>query len=381
MKKYSLVVALVVLLGGLCVTPMHAQGAFGSVKGICKDATGVPIAGAVLEWHNLDNGRKYNLKTNAKGEYFSLGIEPGKYEITLSKDGKQLDKVNGYPVGLDETTLDFDLKKSQEQAAQQQGISPEQLKAIQEAQAKHEKDVGTVKALNEKLLAAKTASDAGDFDGAIAQLTSATEMDPTRDLIWFKLADAYRNAGLKQTDPAEKTKRLTEASTDYQKAVDIKQKAYDADAKKNPDDAKTLAAYYNNLADADSKSGKTDDAVKAYTQAAQLNPAGAAQYYYNIGAVYTNANKIDDAIAAFDKAIAIDPNKADAYYQKGVNLLSKATTDPSGKVIPAPGTADALNKYLELQPTGQYADGAKGMLQYIGSKIETTYGKTKPAKK
>jgi len=381
MKKYSLVVALVVLLGGLCATPMHAQGAFGSVKGICKDATGVPIAGAVLEWHNLDNGRKYNLKTNAKGEYFSLGIEPGKYEITLSKDGKQLDKVNGYPVGLDETTLDFDLKKSQEQAAQQQGISPEQLKAIQEAQAKHEKDVGTVKALNEKLLAAKTASDAGDFDGAIAQLTSATEMDPSRDLIWFKLGDAYRNAGLKQTDPAEKTKRLTEASTDYQKAVDIKQKAYDADAKKNPDDAKTLAAYYNNLADADSKSGKTDDAVKAYTQAAQLNPAGAAQYYYNIGAVYTNANKIDDAIAAFDKAIAIDPNKADAYYQKGVNLLSKATTDPSGKVIPAPGTADALNKYLELQPTGPYADGAKGMLQYIGSKIETTYGKTKSTKK
>ncbi len=100
-----------------------------------------------------------------------------------------------------------------------------------------------------------------------------------------------------------------------------------------------------------------------------------------MGAVYTNTNKIDDAIASFDKAIAIDPNKADAYYQKGVNLLSKATTDPSGKVIPAPGTAEALNKYLELQPTGPYADGAKGMLQYIGSKIETTYGKTKSTKK
>ncbi len=277
MKKYSLVVALVVLLGGLWAIPMHAQGAFGSVKGICKDATGVPITGAVLEWHNLDNGRKYNLKTNAKGEYFSLGIEPGKYEITLNKDGKQLDKVNGFPVGLDEVTLDFDLKKSQEQAAQQQGITPEQFKAMQEAQAKHEKDVGTVKALNEKLLAAKTASDAGDFDGAIAQLTSATEIDASRDLIWFKLGDAYRASGVKQTDSAEKTKRLTEASTDYQKAVEIKQKAYDADPKKNTDDAKTLAAYYNNLADVDSKSGKTDDAVKAYTQAAQLNPAGAAQ--------------------------------------------------------------------------------------------------------
>jgi tetratricopeptide (TPR) repeat protein len=383
MKKHSLVVALVVLvvlLGGLCAAPVHAQ-AFGSVKGTCKAATGAPIVDATVEWHSLDNGRKYTLKTNAKGEYFSLGIEPGKYEVTLTKDGKQLDKVNGFAVQLDEMVLDFDLKKSEEAAAKGQGLTPEQLAAMKEAQAKHEKDVGIVKALNEKLLAAKQASDTGDFDTAVAQLTAATEMDQSRDLIWFKLGDAYRNSGLKQTDPAEKTKRLTEATADYQKAVDLKQKAFDADPKKSPDDAKMLAAYYNNLADADSKSGKVDDAVKAYTQAAQLNPAGAAQYYYNIGAVYTNANKIDDAIAAFDKAIAIDPNKADAYYQKGVNLISKATTDPSGKVLPAPGTAEALNKYLELQPAGPYADAAKGMLQYIGSKIETSFGKTKSTKK
>ncbi|MEP6645272.1 MAG: tetratricopeptide repeat protein, partial [Acidobacteriaceae bacterium] len=123
--------------------------------------------------------------------------------------------------------------------------------------------------------------------------------------------------------------------------------------------------------------GKTDDALKSYQQAAQLYPAGAAQYYYNLGAVLTNAGKIDDAIAAFDKAIAADPAKADAYYQKGVNLISKATTDKTGKIIPAPGTQEALNKYLELQPTGQFADAAKGMIQYIGGTVETSYGKKK----
>jgi tetratricopeptide (TPR) repeat protein len=255
------------------------------------------------------------------------------------------------------------------------------LKAAQEAQAKHEKDVGVVKALNEKLLAAKTASDAGDFDTAIAQLTSASETDATRDLIWFKLGDAYKSSSLKQTDPAEKTKRLTEAAADYQKAVDLKKQELDADPKKGPDDSKMLAAYYNNLADADAKSGKPDDAVKAYDQAAQLNPANAAQYYYNMGAVFTNAHRLDEAIAAFDKSIAADPAKADAYYQKGVNLIGKATTDSSGKVIAVPGTAEALNKYLELQPAGPNADAAKGMLEYIGRKIETTYGKTKPTKK
>jgi hypothetical protein len=34
---------------------------------------------------------------------------------------------------------------------------------------------------------------------------------------------------------------------------------------------------------------------------------------------------------------------------------------------------EALNKYLELQPTGQFAEAAKGMLQMIGATIQTDY--------
>ncbi|HZR55347.1 MAG TPA: tetratricopeptide repeat protein [Terriglobales bacterium] len=376
MRKHVVVVAILALMTGLCATLSFAQ-ASGTVKGVCRDTEGKPIPAAVVEWRNLDNGRKYTLKTNNKGEYFSLGIDPGKYEVTLTKDGKQIDKVNNFPVSLDEATLDFDQKKNQEQQAAGKGISPEQLKAMQEAQAKQQKEVLTVKQLNEKLAAANQASQAGDFDTAITNLNEATQTDPNRDLLWAKLGDAYLNSANKQTDAAEKTKRYGEAVTDYQKAIDLKQKATAAAQKPNPEDPKITASYYNNLAQAEAKSGKTDDAMKDYSQAAQLNPSGAAQYYYNLGAILTNAGKLDDAIAAFDKAIAADPTKADAYYQKGVNLISKATTDKSGKVIPAPGTEEALNKYLELQPTGPNAEAAKGMLQYIGSSVETTYGKKK----
>ncbi len=376
MKRHFAILAVLALMVGLCATQSFAQ-ASGTVKGVCRDAEGKPIPGAVVEWRNLDNGRKYTLKTNGKGEYFSLGIDPGKYEVTLTKDGKQIDKVNNFPVSLDEATLDFDQKKNQEQQAAGKGISPEQLKAMQEAQAKQQKEVLTVKQLNEKLAAANQASQAGDFDTAITDLNEATQTDPNRDLLWAKLGDAYLNSANKQSDAGEKTKRYGEAVTDYQKAIDLKQKATAAGAKPNPEDPKITASYYNNLAQAEAKSGKTDDAMKDYSQAAQLNPAGAAQYYYNLGAILTNAGKLDDAIAAFDKAIAADPTKADAYYQKGVNLISKATTDKSGKVIPAAGTEEALNKYLELQPTGPNAEAAKGMLQYIGSSVETSYGKKK----
>jgi tetratricopeptide (TPR) repeat protein len=223
---------------------------------------------------------------------------------------------------------------------------------------------------------ANQAMQTGDFETAVTTLNEATQMDPMRDLLWARLGDANLSSAPKLTDSTEKAKRYGEAVTDYQKAVDLKKKASETAPK--PDDAKNLAAYYNNLGQAEARTGQLDDAVKAYEQAAQLNPAGAAQYYYNQGAVLTNNGKVDEANAAFDKSIAADPNKAESYYQKGVNLINKATTDPkTGKVIPAPGTAEALNKYLELAPTGQFADGAKGMLQYIGSSIETSYGQKK----
>jgi tetratricopeptide (TPR) repeat protein len=275
------------------------------------------------------------------------------------------------------------MAKEQATTGQAQGLSAEQVKQQQEQQAKASKETNTVKILNDKLLAAKTASDAGNYDLAVSTLTEATQIDANRDLIWAKLGDAYLNSASKQTDTAEKTTRYTSASEDFQKAIDLKQKAMDTDPKqKTPDATKILAQYYNNLGQSYGKAGKTDDAIKAYNQAATLDPAGSAQYYYNLGAILTNTGKVDDAIVAFDKAIAADPNRADAYYWKGVNMIGKATLNGDKMVAPA-GTAEAFQKYLELQPTGQFADPAKQMLASIGATVETNFGKKKgnPIKK
>jgi tetratricopeptide (TPR) repeat protein len=381
MKKHLAVITFVLLMLGLCAPAVFAQGASGTVKGACKDAQGNPIADAVVLWANQDNGQKYTLKTNKKGEYFSLGIGPGTYMVTLYKNAddakanKEIFHFGKVPVTLDENTLDFDMKKMAADQAKGQGLTPEQIKAQQEAQEKNKKEAGTVKQLNEKLAAAKAASDAGDFETAVTNLTAANEIDPSRDLVWFKLGDAYRLSVAKQTDPEEKKKRLNSAVESYQKAVQLKQAATND---KDPNATKVLAAYYNNLAEAYSKAGKVDDAVKTYQLAAQTDPSAAAQYYYNMGAVLTNAGKGDEAIAAFDKCIAADPTKADAYYQKGVNLIGKATLQ-GDKTIAPPGTSEAFNKYLELQPTGPYADVAKQMLATIGASVETSFGTKKKA--
>jgi tetratricopeptide (TPR) repeat protein len=364
--------------------PLFSQ-ASGTVKGVCKDAQANPIVGGIVVYANQDNGQKYMLKCNKKGEYFSLGLTPGTYNVTLYKNAddakanKELYHFNHFQVPAEETTLDFDLQKEQQRQAQGQGLTPEQLKQRQEQEQKVAKENMTIKQLNDKIVAASTASKAGDFDQAISILTEANQIDATHDVLWAQLADAYRNSALKQTDPAEKTRRLQEAVTDYQKAIDLKQKAVDASTKKDPQDAERLASYYNNLGEAEGKAGKPDDAIKAYNQAAQLNPQGAAGYYYNEGAVLTNAGKADDAITAFDKSIAADPTRADAYYQKGVNMIGKATLQ-GDKMVAPPGTAEAFQKYLELAPTGPYADVAKQMLTSIGASVETGFGKKKGKK-
>jgi tetratricopeptide (TPR) repeat protein len=385
MKQYFVVLALLMLVAGLCASPAFAQDT-GTVKGVCKDVAGKPIASAVVEWVNGDTGRKYDIKTNNKGEYFSLGIAPGHYKVTLLQDNKEVFHFSGVVVSLEENTLDFDMKKEQAAAAQGAGLTPEQLKQQQEQAAKIAKENTTIKTLNEKLAAAKTASDAGDFDTAIAQLTAATQTDPSRDLLWAKLGDYYLSSAGKQTDSAEKAKRYDAAVTNYQKAVDLKQKALETDPKKSPDATKVLAQFYNNLGKAEAQLGKTDDAVKAYNQAAQLDPAGAGMYYFNLGAILTNANVKNDsdmrkaAVQAFDKAIAADPARADAYYWKGTNLIGAATLQGDKMVAPE-GTAEAFQKYLELQPTGPHAEEAKAMLQGLGSTVETSYGTKKKTTK
>jgi tetratricopeptide (TPR) repeat protein len=346
MKKHISLITLLALL--LSLSAIHSWGqATGSVKGTVKDPAGKPLDGATVVLTGSDTGKKYELKTNSKGEYTSIGIAIGTYDFTLMKDGKTLDQVSKVPVsaGQDPRVIDFDLTKKQ------QVISEEQKKQIEEVQKHNEK----IKTLNASLTQARQLETAGNWDEAMNVLQQATQVDPGQDLLWFSLGDAQRGA-----------KKYPEAIESYQKAIAIKS---------------TIGAYHNNLADAYAKSGQTEKAVKEYSAAAAAEPANAATYYFNEGAVFTNTGKTEEAVVAFDDAIKADPTKAAAYYWKGVNMMAKATTK-GDKMVAPDGTAQAFNKYLELDPNGQFADPAKQMLAAIGAPVETSFGKPKtPPKK
>ena len=324
----------------------------GTVTGVCKDQNGKPIVGATVELVNNETGAKYQLKTNAKGAFYSVGISLGTYTVTLLQNGNPIDSHgNAVIEASGEREVDFDLAKDAAMAATKATAAM--------------KDNEKIKGLNASLKQAKDLEGAGNYDQAVSLLQQATQVDPNQDLVWGYLGDAQRGAAAHATDAQVRAKDYQDAVTSYQKALAIKP---------------TSGAYMGQLAEAYARSGETGKAVEQYTAAAAADPPNAGAYYYNEGAVLTNTGKVDEAIAAFDKAIQLDPNRADAYYWKGVDLIGKATMKDNKMVAP-PGTAEAFNKYLELQPAGKYADAAKQMLGSIGASVETSYGKPKPSKK
>jgi tetratricopeptide (TPR) repeat protein len=396
-RTFSFLILLAIVAAALCV-PVISQGALGTVKGVCKDDQGNPIVNAIVTWHNDDNGRTYKLKTNKKGEYFSLGIEPGSYTVTLTdKDGKQLFNKNKEQVDVDEHDFDIDIKAQKQQqiqdTAKQTGLTPEQIQQKLAEEKKAEAYNANIKQVNEKLSAATAALQAQppDYNSAIASLSEATQMAPNEDLVWFRLGSAYLESTKTVTDPAEKSKRDTEAYNDLKKAVDMKKNAQPPQGAppKNPEqiaaDNAKLAAYYGNLGAAAARVGKTDEAVDSYKQAAQVDPAHAGNYYFNLGIVLHNTAKDagtrKQAMDAFDKAIAADPTRADAYYLKGTDGIALATADSSGKMSAPAGTVEAFQKYLELQPNGPHAEEAKQMLAALNATVETGFGKKSATKK
>ena len=120
---------------------------------------------------------------------------------------------------------------------------------------------------------------------------------------------------------------------------------------------------------------KYDEAIGVFTQAAE-SAAYPAMPYFNLCATYYNLKRSEEAVAACDHAIASDPTLADAYYIKGSILFGQGQLE-HGKYAVPPGTAEALNKYLEYAPDGDHARTVHDMIDQLGKDLGTVYQKPK----
>ena len=366
-----------VAAAGMAFLAASAFAQITTIEGIVKGQDGKPVEKAEVQITRTDIKGSYKTKTDKKGHYLYMGLPMGKYTIDVLVDGKKVDSVANVSTRPgDPIPVNFDLKASQDDKAAQQAqmakavesgqmtkemerqLSPEQ-KAAMEKQIKDQSErMKKNKELNDAFNAGMEAMNQKKYDDAIAAFEKAATFDPTQQAIYAQLGEAHMKAAEGKTGP-EYDAHIAKAMEAYNKSIELK-----------PDDA----GAHNNYALALGKAKKFPEMQAELKKAADLDPANGGKYYYNLGAMLVNSGQAQAAGDAFKHAIELTPTYADAYYQYGVTLIGQAKVDPAtGKVSPVPGTVEAFQKYLELQPNGQWAQSSKEMLTSLGGSVETKF--------
>jgi len=292
----------------------------GALQGKVTDVAGKPLEKSLVVIEFTDGiNRKYEVKTNKKGEFIQIGLAPGNYKATASFEnlGEQ-----SFPVRVrlgDPTKVNFILGAAS-------GATKED--AAKAALLKKVFDEGVA------------ASKAGSFDEAIAKFNEAAAMVPG-------CYDCYYNVGYNYTQK----KDYEQAEAAFLKSIELKATYVDA---------------YNGLATVYNAQKKFDKAQEASQKASEFasaagpggagGGAGAVDAEYNQGVIDWNAGKIAEAQEHFQKVVFMKPDHADAHYQLGMALVNQ------GKLAEA---VPMFEKYLLLAPDGQFAATAKSVLVSI----------------
>ena len=380
-RKLRILAALPALFAlALAAQPAGAQQT-AAVSGTVTDQNGKPLPDMVIVLKSKDTGTKYTLHTDAKGYYRQIGLRLGAYEITLKPKDKDQAILEGFACPVmdpDQNVCDIDLKKlvaqqsAEEVAAREKAEAEakkfENMKAAYTAGQTKEDEADKARAEMLKAPADQRAAMKDKVNGlyqeALQDFQSAQqgapEKDPNLHLIYHQIGYSYEMMG-----------DYNHAIEAYQKSIDLKP---------------TSADYYNSLAVAYAKAGKVPEATAATEKAASIDPVKGAAGWANLGVVLYNANKLTDAIVPLQKATQANPNDARAWYLLGASLVANMDVKTEGtKMIPIlkPGTVEAYQKAIQLDPNGPWGTQAKdglAQLQAMGAGVDTKVNvKKKPS--
>ncbi|HEY6971978.1 MAG TPA: tetratricopeptide repeat protein [Candidatus Angelobacter sp.] len=199
----------------------------------------------------------------------------------------------------------------------------------------------------------------GNTESALEACNKAISIDPKRWEFYQTLGVIQENAGQYQT-----------AIETYDKGIQIARNLLAS----QPDmlSVKTALGQMLSMEGSSYLSlKKFDQAVDAFNRATEFENYPARDFF-NICATFYNLDRMEAAAGACDKAITADPRMASAYFVKASALFKQSKLEHGKLTVPA-GTKEALDKYLELDPTGGNAAVAREMLAKIGTTIDTTY--------
>ncbi len=278
----------------LLAIPAAAQT--GAVRGKVVDEQGQPVEGAKVEL-DFKGGvtRKFETKTNKKGEYTQVGLQGGIYEINITKEGFQVGQTGGR-VSLGDPTYMAEVKLRAGKTAAAAGAD----KAIDELRAQFTK--------------AAELAQSGKHEEAEVIYKDLLVKNPSVPELHYNLGFIY-----------QQRKDWAAAEAAFKKAIEIRPAYSEAQT--------ALASVYQS-------SGQGDKAMEVAKQSAS---GGDAKSQFNLGIVAMNQGKEEEALAAFQKAAELDPTNAEPHYFIGTRSLQL------GRL---PEAVAALEKYIAMAPAG-----------------------------
>ena len=373
-KTYALVAILALGMLGCFATRAAAQE--GKMTGTIIDFDGNPWANLPVKIKS-EQGVTSESKTDAAGKFSFTGLKNGKYtctvqppqmqtpfEVPVEVRGADTPPVNlNFKEILEKQNPEAAAKYKQQQAEQKkfQGMKEQFAKGVALLEQERAAKAELAKAPADQKDAAKAkVADLSNQAVATFQdgLKAAPEKDPNIHLFWARMGEAYDLAG-----------RNDEAINAYQQAIAAK-----------PDNP----SYYNNLGNILGRTGKIDEARAAYAKCAELDPPNAAMAWRNFGISLYQAQRMVEAIEPLKKATELDPKSAQAWYLLGACMVADPsiykTVGSKIEVTPRPGTIEAYQKAIELDPNGPWGTQAKQgleQLQQLTGGIETKVGNKK----
>ncbi len=371
------------------MAPALAQKPGATVHGHVNNAAGQDVPSGEVKF-TTDQSAPYKdakfsatATIDAQGNYKATNVTPGDYFVYFTQGDKLLDRLE-LKVKAEDTDLTLNDDMSRAEYIKQ--MTPEQQKALEEYKKKNAavtsanqviaKLNATLKTVRADLAAAAPNKD--DVSKDVAMMKEAVAAKPDTGLLWLTYGDTLLAQGrhLAEADKKSGTTVSSDSAVNqaYSDAVDAYKKAVALDAAEAKPNVAGLAADYNQLGNALTAQGKTDEAIPAFDNAAKTDPTKAGVYYKNAAAVLYNAGQMDAALDAANKAIAADPNEADAYFIKGQALVTKSAVDPkTNKLTAPPGCVEAYQKFLALVPNDPKVPQVKAVLASLGETIDTSY--------
>jgi tetratricopeptide (TPR) repeat protein len=370
----ALMLALLVVSAAAFAPRATAQNN-GTISGQVLDINSKPWAGLTVEVVS-DQGAKSEAKTDNDGKFAVHNLHPGVYSVSITAFPPPNDKQPAYEYAKvqvrsgEEAKADVNFKDvlAKQGAAAQEQVKKQEEEKQKFTNMKQHFDQGVVLLTQEQAARAEMQKATPDQRDAAKQKVidlsnqastefqdaqkAAAEKDPNKHLIWAKLGEVYDVAG-----------RNDEAAQAYQQAVTAAQAN---PAIKGPQ----MAGYYNNLGNVLARAGKVDEAKAAYEKSAEADPPNAATAWRNFGISLYNAGRLKEAVEPLKKATELDPKSAQAWYLLGAALVGSMETKKEGDklvFVVQPGTAEAYQKAVELDPNGPYGQQAKQGLEALAA--------------